>query len=65
MNEEFDIYPEDIEQLETIKEFNIWLKATDSVIEITNIDPLIEHLIEANRYDFVMAALEFKYKYLK
>jgi len=65
MNDEFDIYPEDIEQLETIREFNIWLSAIDANIEITNIDPLVEYLISVDRYDFVMAALDFKHKYLE
>jgi hypothetical protein len=64
MDNGFDIYSEDIEQLETLREFNVWLTATDNVIEFENIDPLIEHLIQANRYDFVMAALDFKHKYL-
>tara|TARA_R110002020_G_scaffold209127_2_gene415070 strand:- start:171 stop:374 length:204 start_codon:yes stop_codon:yes gene_type:complete len=61
---EFEIYPEDIEQLETVKEFDIWLSAIDSVIEIDNLDPLIEHLISVDRPQFVMAALGFKHKYL-
>jgi hypothetical protein len=64
MNDAFEIYPEDIEQLETIREFNIWLNAIDNAIEIENLDPLIEYLISVNRYDFVMAALDFKHKYL-
>ena len=64
MNDEFEIYEDDISQLETVREFNIWLTAIDSVIDFENIDPLIEFLIEANRYEFVMAALDFKHKYL-
>ena len=64
MNSEFEIYEEDISNLENVREFNIWLNATDAIIEFDNIDPLIEYLIEASRPDFVMAALDFKHKYL-
>lgn len=60
----FDIYAEDIEELENVREFKIWLNATDAVLEFENIDPLIEYLISVNRYEFVMAALDFKHKHL-
>lgn len=64
MNGQFEIYEDDISQLETVREFNIWLNAIDNAIEIENIDPLIEYLINIERPDFVMAALDFKHKYL-
>ena len=64
MDGTFDIFPEDIEQLETVREFNIWLNAMDSAIAFTNIDSLIEYLISIDRPEFVMAALDFKHKYL-
>ena len=65
MNYEFEIYEEDIAQLETVREFNIWLNAIDNIVEFDNIDPLIQYLISVDRYDFVMASLDFKHKYLK
>jgi hypothetical protein len=64
MKGEFEIYEDDIAHLETVREFNIWLTAIDNIIEFDNIDPLIEYLIQVDRYDFVMAALDFKHKYL-
>jgi len=64
MNDEFEIYEDDILQLETVREFNIWLTAIDNAIELENIDPLIEYLISVDRPEFVMAALDFKHKYL-
>ena len=64
MSGHFEIHEEDISQLETVREFNIWLHAIDDAIEFENIDPLIEYLISIDRPDFVMAALDFKHKYL-
>ena len=60
----FEIHSEDIEQLETVREFNIWLYAIDDAIHIENVDALVEYLIGIERPEFVMAALDFKYKYL-
>ena len=60
----FEIHAEDIENLETVREFNIWLYAIDDAIQIDNIDPLVEYLISVDRPEFVMAALDFKHKYL-
>ncbi len=60
----FEIHSEDIEQLETVREFNIWLYAIDDAIHIENVDALVEYLIEVERPEFVMAALDFKHKYL-
>ena len=60
----FEIHSEDIEQLETVREFNIWLYAIDDAIHIENVDALVEYLIGIERPEFVMAALDFKHKYL-
>ena len=60
----FEIHAEDIEQLETVREFNIWLYAIDDAIHIENVDALVEYLIGIERPEFVMAALDFKHKYL-
>ena len=60
----FEIHAEDIEQLETVREFNIWLYAIDDAIQIENVDALVEYLISVDRPEFVMAALDFKHKYL-
>ncbi len=60
----FEIHAEDIEQLETVREFNIWLNTIDDAIGIENLDPLIHYLITIERPEFVMAALDFKHKYL-
>jgi len=64
MNYDFEIYEEDIAQLESVREFKIWITTIDNIIEIDNLDPLIEHLISIERPDFVMAALDYKHKYL-
>ena len=61
---EFEIYEDDIANLETVREFNIWLNAIDNIVEFDNIDPLIEYLIGIDRPDFVMACLDFRQKYL-
>ena len=60
----FEIHAENIENLETVREFNIWLYAIDDVIQIENVDALVEYLISVDRPEFVMAALDFKHKYL-
>ena len=60
----FEIHAENIENLETVREFNIWLYAIDDAIQIENVDALVEYLISVDRPEFVMAALDFKHKYL-
>jgi hypothetical protein len=62
--DDFEIYCGTIENLQSVREFEIWLTATDDAIEITNIDPLIEYLLEINKPEFVLKALEFKQLYL-
>jgi hypothetical protein len=64
MDDTFEIYPDEIAELKTVREFEIWLNALDSVIAFTNIDRLIEHLTTIDKPEFVMYALEFKHKYL-
>ena len=62
--EEFDLHVECIKEFETVREFEVWLTATDNLIQFSNIDNLIYFLIEINKPDFVMAALDFKRQYL-
>ena len=60
----FELYKEDIRRLKNRDHFNLWLETIDDCIELENIDNLIEVLIEMELPDFVMAALDFKKKYL-
>ena len=61
---DFEIYTDTIISLQNVREFEVWLIATDDVIEFVNIDSLIEYLLEIDRPEFVLKALEFKQNYL-
>lgn len=65
MSNEFEIYPEEIEQLQNLREFEIWFNAIDSCVNFDNIDNLIEYLTTIERPEFLLYAINFKNKYLK
>ena len=64
MEDEFEIYPEEINDLKNVREFQIWLNTLDTALAFSNIDNLIEYLTTIDKPEFVMYALEFKHKYL-
>lgn len=65
MNDEFQIYPEEIEQLESLREFEIWFNTMDSCVQFENIDSLLSYLSTIDKPDFYMYAYNFKQQYLK
>lgn len=62
---DFEIFPEEIESLQSLREFEIWFTTIDSVVDFDDIDPLLEYLTTIERPDFYMYAFNFKQKYLK
>lgn len=65
MSDEFEIYPEEIEQLQNLREFEIWFNTIDSCVNFDNIDNLIAYLMTIERPEFLLYAMDFKNKYLK
>lgn len=61
MSEEFEINKHDLDILNNVGEFEVWLMTLDDHIEFVSIDPLIEYLASKyHRPEFTIAALRYK-----